>query len=140
MKKINENLSEILDIEPVSETDVQENYEIVESTKQENNTVSDDSTFARDNIKKLIEKGNNALDELIVLAKEEQTPRAFEVIAGLIDNMAKLNKDLLEIHKRESELVDKTTSKSQNINVDKAVVFTGSTTELLKIIKQNKEV
>jgi len=131
MKKLNEKLSEALDIEPI---------EIIESTTEiveVNNAVDDDAEFARCNIRSLIEKGNVAMDQLLHVAKESEHPRAYEVAAGLIKNLSELNKDLLEIQKRRKDLSPQETASVKNLNVDKAV-FVGSTAELVKLLKTTK--
>jgi hypothetical protein len=132
MKKLNEKLSEALDIEPI---------EIIESTNEivevNNNAVDDDAEFARCNIRSLIEKGNVAMDQLLHVAKESEHPRAYEVAAGLIKNLSELNKDLLEIQKRRKDLSPQEASSVKNVNVDKAV-FVGSTAELVKLLKTTK--
>lgn len=135
MKKLNEKLSEVLDVEPIQ-------FEVVESkeTKPVENlpeTVDDDANFARCNIRNLIEKGNQAMDDLLNVAKASEHPRAYEVAAGLIKNLADLNKDLLEIQKRRKDLSPQEASSVKNVNVDKAV-FVGSTAELVKLLKTNK--
>jgi hypothetical protein len=85
----------------------------------------------------LISKGNTAIDNLLLVANASEHPRAYEVAAGLIKNLADLNKDLLEIQKRKRDL-DPTQSKGNSTtNIDKAV-FVGSTTELVKFLKNNK--
>jgi len=128
MNKLNQTLSEVLDVEPIKyETEVVEVKTPVE----------DDAEFARTNIRELIEKGNSAVDNLLLVANASEHPRAYEVAAGLIKNLADLNKDLLEIQKRKRDL-DPTQSKSNSTtNIDKAV-FVGSTTELVKFLKNNK--
>lgn len=131
MKNVNENLSEIFEIDPIQE---QQPTQIV---PVESSVVQDDAEFARQNIRELILKGSVAMDQLLHVAKESEHPRAYEVAAGLIKNLSDLNKDLMEIQKRKQDLTgEKTTGK--NINVDKAV-FVGSTTELVKFLKSNKE-
>lgn len=135
MKKLNEKLSEVLDIEPIQ-------FEVMESkeTKPVENlpeTIDDDANFARCNIRSLIEKGNQAMDDLLNVAKASEHPRAYEVAAGLIKNLADLNKDLLEIQKRRKDLSPQEASSVKNVNVDKAV-FVGSTAELVKLLKTNK--
>jgi len=128
MKKLNEKLSEALEIEPIPIT-----TEIVEVK----DTVEDDAEFARQNLRDLIEKGNDAADHIISAAKQSDHPRAFEVVAGMLKNLADMNKDLLEVQKRKQDLQPKTTNNTQNLNIDKAV-FVGSTAELLKQLKENK--
>lgn len=132
MKNLNEKLSEALDIEPI---ELNTNFEVVETPKD---SVQDDAEYARKNLRTLIEKGNNAVDNIIEIAKQSEHPRAFEVAAGLLKNLADMNKDLMEIQKRKKDLspVDASAS-AKNINVDKAV-FVGSTAELVKMLKSNK--
>ena len=128
MHKLNQKLSEVLDVEPIQfETSIVE----VKSP------IEDDAEFARTNIRDLISKGNNAIDNLLQVANASEHPRAYEVAAGLIKNLGDLNKDLLEIQKRKRDL-DPTQSKNNSTtNIDKAV-FVGSTTELVKFLKNNK--
>ena len=132
MKKLDQNLSDVFDIEPLDS--VQVSQEIVPIN---NPVVTDDADFARKNIRELISTGNSALNNLLTVAKESEAPRAYEVAATLIKNLSDLNKDLMEVQKRKQDLTGETT-KNKNINVDKAV-FVGSTTELVKFLKNNKQ-
>ena len=139
MKKLNETLSEALDIEPIEfeivEPVVQPTTDVVVSTT--GNIVDEDADFARNNIRGLIGKANTALDNLLNVANASEHPRAYEVAAGLIKNLADLNKDLLEIQKRKKDLDPTQTKNNSTTNIDKAV-FVGSTTELVKFLKNNK--
>ena len=130
MKNLNEKLSEALDIEPIEIT----NTEIIEAEPKD--SIDDDAEYARQNIRGLIEKGNDAANHIVEIAKQSEHPRAFEVAAGLLKNLADMNKDLLEIQKRKRDLQPKQVTQ-QNINVDKAV-FIGSTSELIKQLRNEK--
>lgn len=129
MKKLNENLSEILEIEPIN----QNVPVIIENL----NPVDDDAEFARANIKDLIQKGNGAIDSLLEVAKATDHPRAYEVAANMLKSLADMNKDLMEIQKRKKDLQPKESSPTNGINVDKAV-FVGSTKELVKLLKSKE--
>ena len=135
-KKINEKISEIFDVDPVEindETQLKKNEVLVVDTR---NAVETDTDVARENIKELIQKGHTAVDELAVIARDSQHPRAYEVMATLIKNMSDLNKDLLELQKRKKDLLVTSDNKSAgDVNVDKAL-FVGSTAELMKLLKQ----
>ena len=138
MKKLNEKLSEALDIEPIEFEVVEPVVEdatpvVVQST---NTVVDEDAEFARTNIRGLIGKANTALDNLLLVANASEHPRAYEVAAGLIKNLADLNKDLLEIQKKKKDLSPQESS-GKNVNVNNAV-FVGNTNELLKLLKSNK--
>ena len=128
MNNLNNKLSEALQIEPIPVT-----TELIEVK----DAVEDDAEFARQNLRDLIEKGNDAADHIISVAKQSDHPRAFEVVAGMLKNLADMNKDLLEVQKRKQDLQPKVTNNTQNLTIDKAV-FVGSTAELLKQLKENK--
>jgi len=128
MKQLNEKLSEALQVNPIELVSATEIVEVKDA-------VEDDAEYARQNLRDLIEKGSEAADHIISVAKQSDHPRAFEVAANMLKNLADMNKDLLEIQKRKQDLQPKVTQ--NNINVDKAV-FVGSTAELLKQLKANK--
>ena len=130
MKKINEKLSELFEVEPIKLEENKKDVVVVSDA----NPVESDAEFARKNIRNLIDKGSHAIDDLLQVAKHSESPRAYEVAANLIKNLSDLNKDLLEVQKRKKDLVIEKTS---GVNVDKAV-FVGSTAELMKLLKTNK--
>jgi hypothetical protein len=129
MDNLNRKLSEVLGVDPIETTN--EN-QLVTVT----NPIDDDADYARSNIRGLIEKGGTAVTELLAVAKSSEQPRAYEVVATMLKNLADMNKDLMEIQKRKNALHPETSSR--NINVDKAV-FVGSTDELVKFLKNNKK-
>jgi len=135
MKNINENLSDIFDVEPIEDTyPIRSTNKSVAFIEQStSNVVDTDTEFARNNIRGLIEKGNQAIDDLLLVANQSEHPRAYEVAAGLIKNLADLNKDLLEIQKRKKDLQPKE-EQNKSVNIDKAV-FVGSTAELIKLVR-----
>ena len=134
MKKLNANLSEIFDVEPIKETT---QVETLPAVVEYADPVNADADFARDNIRELVTQGNQAVNELMLIARDGQHPRAFEVLSGLMKNLADMNKDLLEIQKRKKDLAPKAETQN-NLSIDKAV-FVGSTAELVKMIKTQKQ-
>ena len=134
MKKLNANLSEIFDVEPIKEVSKEE---ILPAVVEYADPVNADADFARDNIRELVTQGNQAVNELMLIARDGQHPRAFEVLSGLMKNLADMNKDLLEIQKRKKDLAPKAETQN-NLSIDKAV-FVGSTAELVKMLKTQKQ-
>ena len=134
MKKLNTNLSELFDVEPIKE---ESKVETLPAVIDYADPVNADADFARDNIRGLVTQGNQAVDELMLIARDGQHPRAFEVLSGLMKNLADMNKDLLEIQKRKKDLAPKAESQN-NLNIDKAV-FVGSTAQLVKMLKNQKQ-
>jgi hypothetical protein len=139
MKKLDENLSQIFDIQPI--TKEESNTQLITIDQQEqvdtDRDLESDFNVARTNIRELLRKGDGAIDELLKVANESEHPRAYEVAATLIKTMADLNKDLLDIRKKKNEIGGKHTVEN-NTNIDKAV-FVGSTSDLIKMLKDKKE-
>jgi len=131
MKKLNENLSDLFDVEPIQTV---EHKPIVPVVIDHDDPIVSDAQFARENIRELISKGNSAIDQLLLVARDTEHPRAYEVAAGLIKNLGDLNKDLLEIQKRKRDLAPKESAPSNGLSIDKAV-FVGSTAELIKLVR-----
>lgn len=92
-----------------------------------------DYEYARQNMYDIIEKGQNALEDIVDIARQSESPRAFEVVTNLIKTLADANKDLMDLAKKNKEL-----SKPDASNETKTVnnnLFVGSSSELLKMIK-----
>lgn len=97
--------------------------------------VTDDYEFARSNLYDLIGKGTNALEDIMDVAKQSESPRAFEVVTNLLKTMVDANKDLLDLAKKQRDLRDEDTPKKSVTNN----LFVGSSAELLKIIKKESD-
>jgi hypothetical protein len=137
MKEMNKNLSEIFDVNPIE--DVKSVPQVIPAPEELDSEVQEDIAFARSNIRNLIKQGNSAVSDILDVARASEHPRAYEVASNLIKTMAEMNKDLLDIQKKKIELTGEKpkTENQQTINVDKAV-FVGSTTDLIKKIKEQK--
>jgi len=143
MSKFEKSMSEIFDVDVKVEQPVQEILPAVqEPTKfgtpaRLEEDLDQDYEESRKTIKDLVNKGNQAIDHLLAIASESEHPRAFEVLSGLMKNLADMNKDLLEIQKRKKDLAPKAETQN-NLSIDKAV-FVGSTAELVKMLKTQKQ-
>lgn len=136
MSKIDDNLSEILNIEPVIKTS-QEISTIVPIAETATDTQTD-YDLTRQTIRSLMRKGEEALDELIFVAKQSESPRAYEVVAGMIKNISDVTKELIDLQKKMKDLNEESSKSAGGVNVQNAV-FVGSTAELQKLIRQSKE-
>ena len=115
-------------------------FEVVSTTPQslekfEKTPVDDDADHARETLRTLIDKGNEAIDGILHIAKNSDHPRAYEVAGQLIKTVSDTAKDLLEVQKRKKDLEKEEKPKIQTQNN----LFVGSTHELLKAMKQAKE-
>ena len=111
---------------------------VKEESQQEVDHLQDDYESSRETYKELIDKGNEAIDLMMELARDSQHPRAFEVLATLLKTQADNNDKLLELQKRLKQLKEPVKG-SQSPNVTNNNVFVGSTTDLQRfILDQNK--
>ena len=131
MSETDKNLAEILNTDYVPV--VKEDKPI---TVHQDSSENPDANYSRANYYNLIEKGNEALDGILEVARESQHPRAYEVAANMIKNLSDVTEKLMILQKQQKDLIPKEQQAASptNINVDKAV-FVGSTTELLKQLK-----
>jgi hypothetical protein len=100
-----------------------------------------DYEYTRANLYSLIEKGQEAINGIMELAGESDSPRAYEVAGQLIKNVADTTDKLIDLQKKLKE-VEEDTAKTTN-NTTNNAIFVGSTSELSKLLKQgflnNKE-
>ena len=131
---MDENFEKIFNL-PESANDFSKQEVIVPKDHQEE-TIDNDFRYARENLYGIIEKGSDALDELVELAKQSQSPRAFEIVSQMVKTLTDSNKDLLELQ-RKNKLLKQEEQKGPN-NVTNAL-FVGNTAELQKLLKDNKK-
>ena len=95
--------------------------------------VDQDYDTSRDNYYTLIEKGQQAIDGILDIAKEGQHPRAYEVAGPLIGQVAQVTDKLQDLQKKLKDL--KELPKSANTQIKNAL-FVGSTAELQKMLRK----
>jgi hypothetical protein len=118
---------------------------VVVEEESETPDKDEDYRLARKVLRNLIEKGNDAIDEINDLARQNESARGYEVMATLIKTITDTTKELYGLQETSKRLKD--TGKDDDprmkgdhsINVDKAVVFTGSASQLLEKIRGKDE-
>lgn len=90
--------------------------------------------FSQEQYHTLLDKGNDALDELLAVAKESENPRAFEVVTQLISGLTNTTKELLQLQKTKKE-IEKETKDPSTVNNS---LFIGSTAELQELLDKKK--
>ena len=131
---IDENLDNILEI---AEKLPKVTRGVPPRVMPEINGVEEDTDFryTRENLYNLLERGQDAVEELLEIAKQSEHPRAFEVVGQLIGKLTETNKELMGLHKTKKELsIEKG---GGDVNVNNAV-FVGSTAELQKLLKSKR--
>ena len=103
--------------------------------------IKKDYEYTRANLYSLIEKGQEAINGIMELAGESDSPRAYEVAGQLIKSVGDVTDKLIDLQKKLKDVEDDTTKTTNNVTNN--AVFVGSTSELSKLLKQgflnNKE-
>ena len=99
--------------------------------------IKDDCDTSRDTYIELIEGGKESLELMIQVARESEHPRAFEVLSGMIKNIADVTDKLMDLNKKHKDVLkeDKPDKAITNNNV-----FLGSTTDLQKLLRNEEKV
>ena len=108
--------------------------EIIPSLNEKQDDIKKDYEYTRANLYSLIEKGQEAINGIMELAGESDSPRAYEVAGQLIKSVGDVTDKLIDLQKKLKD-VEEDTVKTTN-NVTNNAVFVGSTSELSKILKQ----
>jgi hypothetical protein len=139
-EKTNKALAETLGIEIKQEIIVPEKKPAAVEVIEENGDAEADYKLSRKTFRELIGKGNDAIEHLFDLAKSSEHPRAYEVLGNLIKTVSDTTKDLYDLQKKSKDLKAASDRPQDQgiVNVERAV-FVGSTADLLKKVKENKE-
>ena len=132
MKKVEDKLNEILDI--TDKTIVQTERKPVIPRPNEQEDITSDYKYSRENLYNLVERGQDAIDGILTLAKETEHPRTYEVAGQLIKNVGEVTEKLLELQEKMKKLGEETKKVPNKVENN---LFVGSTAELQKLIKKN---
>lgn len=144
MSEFNKNMEEIFDVIPAPESNVpavvkpKTDVVVSEITANLDKDLDVDYDDARRNYQEIINKGMDAIDTILEIARNSEHPRAFEVAATMIKNVSDTNGQLIELQKKMRDMTGKGAPKESKTTIDKAI-FVGSTAELNKLIKGKKE-
>lgn len=152
MSKDFKEIEEVLDILP-EDSEIKDLTEVEESSiievQDEKDEFSEemqesrrkDYKFARKNLKNAMDIGNEALEDLIEIAKSSQQPRAYEVIATLVKNVSDASDKLMDVNKKlhEIEIIAEPEKNLKNmdkleLNQQNNTYYVGSTADLQELI------
>ena len=97
--------------------------------------VDADYKYQRDNFYNLIEKGQDAIQGILNVAKESDHPRGYEVAGNLIKQVAEVTEKLGDLQEKMKKLKEVPNSAPKNVT---NALFVGSTAELQKMLKEKK--
>ena len=134
--KTKDILDEILDVE-------ESTTELVEKKPntliKRDNTLEDvdtDYKYQRENFYNLIERGQDAIDGILEVAQQSDHPRAFEVAGNLISQVADVTEKLGKLQSAMKRLKEVPNNAPKNVT---NALYVGSTAELQKLLKKDKE-
>ena len=136
MSKLEDNVNDILGIEKKTEvaiTDFEQPAPVPRKIDETKSDVDNDYAHSRENYYNLIDKGNEAIEGILDIAKEGQHPRAYEVAGQLIGQVAQTVDKLQDLQKKLKDLKEVPNKANTNI---KNALFVGSTNELQKMLNR----
>lgn len=124
-----EKISESLGIPFVSEEKKENN--IVQVKTDESKQLEVDFQQVRKNLKNLVSTGEEAIEGILKVAQEGDSPRAYEVAATMLKTVSEINKDIIDIHHKMKQIekpniVEKNTTNNS--------IYVGSTSDLQDLI------
>lgn len=143
-KSVEDKLNDFLEVDTPMQQDIVKvetnEIEYIDSSNERNMDIKDDYEFRREKLYQLVQKGEDALNNLLLLAKESDHPRAYEVFGQLMKANMDAVKDLTELQKDMNKIENEKDGKGPNKVVNNNSVFVGNTNELLEMLKgKNRE-
>ena len=129
-KDIDSKLNKILDIS----TDIKKETEVIQLPAKVEN-METDYRYTRENLYSLVERGQDAIDGILDLCKETEQPRAYEVAGQLIKTVGETAEKLLDVQKKIKDLE----KEDEHIKTQHNHLYVGSTSELQKFLKKNRQ-
>jgi len=143
-----DKIAEVLGLRPLEEIRKENSLEVLEAEEviheitpinpDEDETIKDIEQ-ARANIKNIIEQGDDSLKEMISLAKQSESARAFEVVSGMMKTLLDANKDFVDMSMKKKYAKDELNGPKEaaqtNVTNNNLIV---STADLLKMMKGEK--
>ena len=79
--------------------------------------IKSDYDYSRETYYELIEKGKDALENMIEVARESEHPRAYEVLSGMIKNVSDVNDRLMDLNKKQRDISNEEVKQVSNTTI-----------------------
>ena len=109
---------------------------IISPVDSNEDDIENDYKYQRENLYNLIERGQDAIDGILELAKEGEHPRAYEVALNGIKQVADVTDKLIDLQDKMKKLKEVPNSAPKNVT---NALFVGSTAELQKMLKDKSD-
>ena len=94
-----------------------------------------DYKYQRENFYNQIERGSDAIEGILEIARESDHPRTYEVAGNLIKQVAEVTEKLGDLQEKMKRLKEVPNTAPKNVT---NALFVGSTAELQKVLKDRK--
>lgn len=133
-----EDIDKALNIEttPIESEIVKVDKPEIQKTPEVTDQLQKDYEYSRGQLYSIIEKGQEAINGILELAQESDSPRAYEVAGQLIKNVGDVTDKLLDLQKKMKD-INKEEKGATPTSVTNNAVFFGSTAELQKFLKNS---
>lgn len=101
----------------------------------------DDLATIRTTLHRILQKAENSLDDLSIVAKASESPRSYEVVSTMINTVTDIADKLISLHEKKTKMENGGNSglpSTANVEVQNNIVFTGSSAELLTALQNKK--
>ena len=109
---------------------------VISRPSEEKEHIDADYEYQRENFYNLIEKGQDAIQGILNVAKESDHPRGYDVAGNLIKQVAEVTEKLGDLQEKMKRLKEVPNSAPKNVT---NALFVGSTDELQKMLKAKKD-
>ena len=133
MKKTKDIIDEALGAVELAKSEPVEKKVIPRS--QETDDIENDYKYQRENFYNLVEKGTDAIEGILEIARESEHPRTYEVAGNLIKQVAEVTEKLGELQEKMKRLKEVPNNAPKSVT---NALYVGSTAELQKLLKGKK--
>ena len=131
---MSKTLNEVFDLTPYIPADPKP-VVVIDQPTDDFTKIDNDADMASENIKGLLDVGKTAIQQAASIAEDSEEPRAYEVLANMMKIMADMNSQLLDIHDKKKKIKGVAIPVPQGNTINNTAVFVGTTSEMLKNIK-----
>jgi len=134
MNTVDEKLDELLDIQGEI-VKVEENLPTLIHSEPRGEEQNSDYKYSREVFYGLVERGQDAIEGILAIAKESEHPRVYEVAGQLIKTVGETAEKLIDLQAKMKEL-DKDNTIPDKVQNN---LFVGSSTELQRLLKSHAQ-
>ena len=108
---------------------------VIPRPKEDNEDLENDYKYQRENFYNLVEKGTDAIEGILEIARESEHPRTYEVAGNLIKQVADVTEKLGDLQEKMKKLKEVPNNAPKSVT---NALYVGSTAELQKLLKGKK--